>query len=114
MKKIAKLADGRKLYRIEWQVRPSEDHPLFGKSAAGALSIWVFERSPGAAGVRAMSLLEVMPFLTTSKVAESVTNIVPPHEAYRILVDMVELTGFSAYYDSREETARREVSPVVA
>jgi hypothetical protein len=96
------LADGRTLYRIDYRVRPSEDHPEHGgESDGGILSIWVFGRSASLAAVRALHLLQVLPFEAASREIRYDDEITTPNEAMKIVVDQVELCGFSFYYQRR-------------
>ena len=95
--------DDRTLYRIDYRVRPTEDHPRYGQSAGGILCIWLFERSSGEAGVRSMHLLDVLPFQTVGHEVQYQDEFSPPNVAMQILLEQVELCGFSFYYHAHPD-----------
>ena len=99
MKRSKPPKDDRTLYRIDHRVRPSEDHPRYGQSAGGILSIWVFDHSSSYAAGRSLHHLQLLPFQAVGREMRYEDEFDdPPNEAMKILIEMVMSTGIAHYY----------------
>lgn len=104
MSEPCKLPDGRELFRLDFIVRLTEDHPMHGgRVESGKLIIWVYDHSIEHAASRAFYLLRVMPFQATSSEVEGDYAITPDNAAYEILADMVERVGHAAHFEPDEK-----------
>lgn len=101
---ICKLPDGRELFRLDFLVRPTEDHPMYGHVESGKLIIWVYDRVIEDAACRALHLIKVMPFLAISPEVQGDYAIAPDNTAYEIMADMVDRVGHAAHFEPDKST----------
>lgn len=106
------LNERRELHRVDFKVRPSEDHPLFRKSACGALSLWIYAASPLDAVERCWPFLAALPFeLVDQDEAQITSPFRPSNEAERIVAEQAELTGIAQFYDAYDDEAEERDIP---
>lgn len=105
MSKPQELPDGREFYRLDFKVRPTEQHPLFWQSAAGILTIWIYAESPENAEFRSRGLLSVLPFEVIGETVQVIGCTSPNCEAVEIIEEMARMVGFGAFFDPYDSNA---------
>ena len=111
------LPDGRRLFRFDYLVRVTEDHPMHSVAETaevkGKLVIWCFDHKVEHAAARAHHLFKVLPFDPTGDEIEWDTDIAPDNEAYELLCDLAERTGYAMHFEPEENqvTNERGITP---
>jgi hypothetical protein len=102
MSEPCELPDGRRLFRFDYIVRLTDDHPMLSVAKTGKLIIWCFDHEMGHAAARTLHLFNVLPFQADSDVIEWDQNIAPDNEAYELLRDIAERTGYAVHFEADE------------
>jgi hypothetical protein len=97
------LPDGRRLFRLDYFVRLTEDHPMHAVADTGKLIIWVYERDIASAAARAQFIFDVLPFQISNEVIDWEDSVTPDCDAYELLVDMVERVGYATFFRPDEK-----------
>ena len=109
------LLDGRRLFRLDYIVRLSDDHPMRSVAEGGKLIIWTYQREITAAVMRADYFFKSLPFQRTDAEIEWDDTIIPDNEAYELLVDMADRIGFATFFQPDEQTPKeRGMTPKAA
>lgn len=92
-------ASSNQLFRVQFEVRLTPDHPMFFEAGDGLLSIWLFDQSAQEAGDRAGKIVSYLPYERATNAAAVISADKDTRADMRACAEQARKLGFELRFD---------------